>query len=265
MNLLVHLVLQSVALPLILSVAGLAVVRRRDLDPAILLAAWWLIYFWMVGLPDWPPLKALDWVGLLATLSVAMSWWISAGRRLLWGQMLLFAATPLLLGWPLIVQQPTASLVIELAEMAVIGALTVVVIIKGPTQHRGPAFLTSSMGLAVAAALAGSLLIGELAAVLASCLGGWILYDSVRRRKISHDVSSAWHMVPLAFLFLALLVSARLYADLPLTALGCLQIAPLIALLSTWRHSWVFSLFPTGVAIAFLVWMRGFSAYPAGY
>lgn len=230
MNLPVSIVLQSVALPLVLSVAGLVLARRRNLDAAILLAAWWLAYLWMAGLPDWPPIKALDWAGLLAALSVAMTWRIS-GRRSLLGQALLFAVAPFVLGWPLIVHQPTVGLVVELAEMAAIGALTVMMVSKSTARHHAPAFMVGAVGLAIAATLAGSLLIGELAAALASCLGGCVLYDIVRRRKNPRDDSSVWHMVPVAFLFLALLVNARLYADLPLIVLGCLQIVPLIALL----------------------------------
>ncbi len=264
MSLPFSIVLQSVALPMVLSVVGLALTRRRDFDAAILLAAWWLVYFWMAGLPDWPPIKALDWAGLLATLSVAMTWRIS-DRYLLWGQILLFVAAPLVLGWPLIVQQPTVGLVVELAGMAVIGALTVVVIAKNPVRHHGPPFLVGAVGLAIAATLSGSLLIGELAAALASCLGGWLFYDIVRRRKKPRDDSSVWHTMPVAFLFLALLVNARLYADLPPIVLGCLQITPLLALLLTWRHAWVFSLFMAAVAIVFLVRVSELSVHPAGY
>jgi hypothetical protein len=212
MNLLVSMVLQSVALPLVLSVAGLALVQRRGFDAAILLLAWWLAYLWMTGLPDWPPIKALDWIGLLTAISVAMSWRIS-GRSLLWGQASLFAAAPFVLGWPLIVYQPTTSLVVELAGMAAMSALTVVVIAKSSTRHHGSVFLISAAGLAVAATLAGSLLIGELAAALASCLGGWLLYDIVRRRKNPGDGSSVWYLLPVALLFLALLISTQLYAD----------------------------------------------------
>lgn len=233
MNLPVSIVLQSVALPLVLSVTGLVLARRRNLDAAILIAAWWLAYLWMAGLPDWPPIKAMDWAGLLAILSVAMTWRIS-GRCLLLGQALLFAVAPFVLGWPLIIDQPTVGLVVELAEMAVIGALTVMMVSKNPRPHHATVFMIGAAGLAIAATLAGSLLIGELAGALASCLGAWLLYDIVWRRKNPRNDSSVWHMLPVAFLYLALLVNARFYADLPLIMLGCLQLAPLIALLPTW-------------------------------
>ena len=236
MNLPVGIALQSVAFPLFFSVVGLALVRRRGLDAAVMIGAWWLAYFWMVGFPDWPPIKALDWAGLLAALSATISSRMS-GHCLLWGQALLFAVAPFVLGWPLIAHQPTVGLLVELAGMAVIGVLTVVWIAKNPVRRHTSVLLINAAGLAIASSLTGSLLIGELAAALASCLGGWLLYDITWRRKSPRDDSSIEHTVPVALLLLALFLNARLYADLPLIVLGCLLIIPLIVLLPTWRDA----------------------------
>lgn len=234
------IVVQSIALPFGLSGLLLWLGPNRYTYKVIGSALIWLVASaWIIGLPNVPPVEAIDWLWLLLAASYPTAY--INQRHTQWiTRMLIFTVALIAVAWPIMYYQPTVMLLGEL--VAVIAAAGILFNRLQQTQATTPALALTinSVGLALASSLSGSLLLGQLTAALAA-VSGWYAVAEVLNRlhKSRFSLSQALIWLPV---YLALLTIARLYAELPLSSTALLLISPIIATLTQWRHAWLANL-----------------------
>ncbi|GMQ88707.1 MAG: hypothetical protein BMS9Abin09_0140 [Gammaproteobacteria bacterium] len=253
------LLIQSIVLPFGLSGLLLWLGPRRDRYKVIGNAAIWLIaYAWIIGLPNLPPEEALDWLWLLLAASYTAGYVVQ--HRAQWlSRTSILLATLVVIAWPVLRYQLSGTLVGELVVIVVAGG---VLFNRLPQIQPATPALTlviNTAGLAVASALSGSLLVGQLATALAAITGGYATAEIISRLHTTRF--SAQQMLVLLPVYLGLLAIARLYAELPLTAAALLLVSPLAGISIRWKHAWVFSLSISAGAVGLVLLNSDNTAY----
>ncbi len=261
MDMIVQLILPSLLLPLALS-AGMLVWSRSDPDMLLTLPLIWLpSSFWLLGLPDpFPPQEASQWLWVLVLISTTINLCL-AGRALSarYFQAGLVVLAILIISWPVLHSGPGWEFYIELIALAVLAG-TLLLSMANTAESPAPALILSicAGGLALVASLGGSVLVGQLSAAMASALGAFALYEMVTRLTRSKLAST--RMSPWLVLYFALLLIARVYAEIPLFSAAMLLVAP-TALVTRHRYSVAGVLVATGLSFGWLLMTSDSSSY----
>ncbi len=253
------IVIQSIALPFGLSGLLSAWSMHRDAYKVIGNALVWLIaYAWIIRWPEFPPGEAIDWPGPLLVASVAAGCITYRTARWLF-RSVIFLIAIMAIAWPVLHYQPSLTLVSELVFIIITG-----VVLFRRMEHRlavTPAFILAiqATGLAVASALSGSLLVGQLAAALTAVTGTYAFPEILDR--LHKTPFSIQHRLAFLPLYLALLTIARLYAELPLVVTVLLLSGPILSVLVSWRHNWMIHLLLNAGAIGLVILNSDNTAY----
>ncbi len=250
-----ELLLPSLILPVLLGLLAGILCRKHSLwlGPSLLIT--WLVSFsWLRGL-HWPPTEALDGLPAIALAAVLAG---LAGKQhtrlgaLAHVAVLVFGL--LSLAWPVLRHGTDVFTLGGLLVAAIAGIASV------PVKQRRPASVLSltAGGLALATALDGSLLLGQLAAALAS-LGIPFAIAEWRPRPFLARFGPAPAGL-LGLILLILLVHAWLYAELPAGPSLLLLLALLPLRLAAPRAALIT---PPAVAVA-LTWLL-LNADESGY
>lgn len=264
MNTFFQIVFPGFVAPFVLSLALTALTLRLRWEGAWRIAVIWLTsYFWLRGLPSFPPRETVDWLWLIgiATLAAGVMPIVTRARWLLLSGLLAMSLG--ILAWPVIWHNATTLVFIELAVLIAIGSVLTHRLISGRCAlFNALPMAIISAGYGVVAALGGSLLVGLLSGALASALGGFALYELMPQRK-----------EPLYFIRAALLANTwllclifigRIYAEIPSGPLSLLLVALVMDRLLPIRNrlqAVLISGIPTLVAVAWLVLAQDPSSY----
>jgi len=225
---------QSVALPFGLSVLLLWRALHQDVYKVIGSVLIWLIaYAWIIRWPDLPPGEAIDWLWLLLVTSILARFIAHCQIRQFY-RTAVFLTVVIAVAWPILYYQPSIALVSELIILTLAGYILFNRIEQIQTAAPALALAIQATGLAIASALSGSLLVGQLSAALAAVIGGYaILEISGRLHKSLFSTQQSLVFLPL---YLSLLAIARLYAELPPAITILLLAGPLFGVLA-WRYN----------------------------
>ena len=218
----IQLLLQTLILPLSLSFAVYrAAPKDTQWQTAGLFFAWLVACFWILNIPVWPPAEAVDGLWLAGLVFVTMSFPPAAYAKA--GQLSALLLALLFISWPLLEYALSPELVFELLLLLTAGALLVLVKSSAPA----PALILSmsATALALCTALAGSLLIAQLAGALAAAAGVFAIVELGGR--LNAPALPVSRLLPLALLYFLLLAIARFYADLSTGPALLLLLAPL--------------------------------------
>lgn len=253
------LVIQSIALPFGLSGLLLWSGLHKDVHRVIGSALIWLAaYAWIIQWPAFPPGEAVDWLWLLLVASVAAVYSTHCRARWLF-RTAAFLTAILAIAWPVLHYQPSVALAGELVIMIVTGS-----ILFSRAEYITPpapalTLAIQATGLAIASALSGSLLVGQLSAALAAVTGTYAIPEILDRlHKTPFDIQQRLAFLPL---YLGLLTIARLYAELPPATTALLLASAVFSALAPWRHGWVISLLLNAGAIGLVILNSDNSAY----
>lgn len=268
MDMLLQLVIPGLVLPLLLS--GI-VWWSSYYYPAAkwgIAIIWLPSYVWLAGWPPLFPVEAHHWLWLLLLASILLSILFSRPARSAaksvskyFGltQSVLLACILVVIARPVLVYQFNLQLLVEIASVAVTGFVLFGGRVKKKALTPVLSLAVSSAGLALAVALAGSLLIGQLAGALAAALGAFALYEMVR--KFLQPAISVFMLAPVIQLYLAMLLIARIFAELPLLPAILLLFAPLAGLLPASRYGFVYSAISVIAAISSVLLMTSGPSY----
>ncbi len=218
----IQLLLQTIILPLLLSFAVYKTVpQNTHWQAAGLFFAWLPACFWILNIPALPPAEAVDWLWLAGLTFVAIQHLPTHYQKTT--QLAVFILALLLISWPLLEYALSASLIGELTLMLLVAA----VLVTASPSSPAPALIISmsATALAVCTALAGSLLVAQLAGALAAAPGIFAIAELGKRLTSSRLQTST--LLPLSLLYLLLLAIARLYAEMPTGPALLLLLAPL--------------------------------------
>jgi len=218
----IQLLLQTIILPLLLSFAVYKTApQNARWQTAGLFFAWLPACFWILNLPALPPAEAVDWLWLAGLVFVAIQYLPAHYQKA--GQLAVFILALLLISWPVLQYELSAGLIAELLLMLLAAA---VLVIARPSPPAPALILSmSATALALCTALAGSLLVAQLAGALAAATGAFAIAELIKRLSSSRLQTST--LLPLALLYLLLLAIARLYAGMPAGPALLLLLAPL--------------------------------------
>ncbi len=260
MNTLVQLVLPSLLLPLSLSTVLFALSRRYPLLRWGLAFVWLPSCFWLVDWPKPMPEEANDWLWLLVIFSMGLNIGFMKRERIsaqvqtgLLGLMLM------VLAWPVLRYQLGLGVATELAAVFFAGAA----LFFGAAANRAvtPALTLalSGGGLALVTALGGSVLMGQLAGALASILMVFAVFELYHR--FTKQSVTLIALTPVIQLYLALLLIARVYAEIPLVSAALLLVAPLMGLLLRGRYTAIVTGICVAASLAWLLFTTDSSSY----
>jgi len=260
MNTLIQLVLPSFLLPLLLSAVLFALSRRYPALRWGLALIWLPSYFWLVGWPKPMPEEANDWLWLLVIFSIGLNIGFMKRERIsAWVQTGLLGLMLIVLAWPVLRYQLGLGVTAELTAVLFAGAA----LFFGTATNRAvtPA-LTLAMsggGLALVTALGGSVLIGQLAGALASILMVFAMFELYH--WFTKQSVTLIALTPVIQLYLALLLIARVYAEIPLVSAALLLAAPLIGLLLRGRFSTIGAVVSVAASLVWLFFTTDSSSY----
>ena len=223
----IQLLLQTIILPLLLSFAVYKTVPQNTrYQAAGLFFAWLPACLWILNLPALPPAEAVDWLWLAGLAFVAtqlLPVHVINAHFFKTVQLGIFMFALLLISWPVLQYELSPALIAELLFLLLAAA----VLIMFNRAIPAPALIISmsATALALCTALAGSLLVAQLAGALAAAPGIFALAELKHRLTSSRLQISA--LLPLALLYLLLLAIARLYAGMPIGPALLLLLAPL--------------------------------------
>lgn len=260
MNTYLQLILPSLVLPLMLSAIWLAISRRYRTLLRVMPLIWLPSCFWLAGWPKLLPQEAIDWLWLLVILSMGVQIGLSQRLRLaVLVQAGLLGLTLIILTWPVLKYQPSIGLAMELVAVLLAGSVLFFSARANRATTPSLALALSSGGLALVTALGGSVLVGQLAGALASVLGAFALYELYKR--FTAKAVSNLQLTPMIQVYLALLLIARVYADIPLGSAVLLLMAPLVGLLSGARYAAIGSVVSVIAALTWLLLTADASSY----
>jgi len=260
MNTLVQLIVPSLLLPLLLSAVLFGLSRRYPSLLWGLVLIWLPSYFWLVGWPKLIPEEANDWLWLLVIFSMGLTIAFMKLKRIsALMQTGLLGLVLIVLAWPVLRYQLALGIVEELTAALFAG----VIIFSGTVANRAatPALTLSisSGGLALVTALGGSLLIGQLAGALASVVIVFAVFELYRCLTAQSIPLIA--LTPVIQLYLALLVIARVYAEIPFLSAVLLLAAPMFGLLLRGRFTIIGTSVSVAAALAWLLFTADSSSY----
>ncbi len=251
-----------VAIALGLSFLLFAVSRRAPV------ALWGLALIWLPGdiqVAGWPnilPTEAVQWLWLLVVVAALVSWLVRRPQTAAIAQSLVLLAILLAIAWPVIRNLSDQEALVELAILLAIGVLMIYRLLCSDQNNRyspALALAVSLGGLGVTAALAGTVLVGQLAGVLSACMGAFAIREIVvgcREKSIE-----ASKLVPVVMLALALLAIARIYAEMPAGPSALLLLALPAGLLLHFRFAFIVSLVSAVIALSWLLLTADNSSY----
>lgn len=261
MEALLQMILPSAVLPLCLSTVLWWLNRRHAIALWGLPAIWLPSYVWLSGWPSIIPGQASDWLWLLAVISALITSLIrSRNAMIVVLQTLLLALVLLAIAWPVLQYQFELMLLVELIAVMAAGYLLFHAASSGQAANPAMSMAISSGGMALVIALGGSLLIGQLAGALASVLAAFALYEIIN--KFQQSATSPSSLIPVMQLYLAILVIARIFAEIPLGPSALLLAAPLAGLLPAARYAFALG---AVCVIASLSWLLLTAADSSGY
>jgi len=253
------IIIQSIVLPFGLSGLLLGSALHKDVHRTIGNVLIWLAaYAWMIRWPEFPPGEAVDGLWLLLVTSVAAGY--AAQRRTRWLlQTAVLLSAIIAIAWPVLHYQSSVALISELVIIIVTGG-----VLFSRAEHIPPVapaltLAIQATGLAIASALSGSLLVGQLSAALAALAGVYAIPEILGRlHKTPFSLRQRLTFLPL---YLALLAIARLYAELPPITTGLLLASAVLSTLTPWRHGWAISLLLNVCAIGLMILNSDNGAY----
>lgn len=260
MNTYLELILPSLVLPLMLSALWLAISRRYHALLWVVPVIWIPSCFWLVGWPKLLPQEANDWLWLLAILSMGLQIGLSQRpRSAAMMQTGLLGLALIVMTWPVLRHQSGIGITMELVALLLGGSALFTGAKANHAATPSLALAFSSGGLALVTALGGSVLVGQLAGALASVLGAFALYELFKR--FSTQGLSLSQLTPIIQIYLALLLVARVYAEIPLGSAALLLTAPLIGLLPSGRFTALGSAASGAAALVYLLITSDSSSY----
>lgn len=259
MNMYLELILPGLVIPFGLSVFLFSMARRYPMLLWGLPLIWLPSYIWMIG---WPvlPQEANEWLWLLVVLSTGINFGLKQRpQQAALAQISLLGLALIAITWPVLIHQPGLVLALEL--LAVLCAAVIFFFNASFSLAATPslALAISSAGLALVTALGGSVLVGQLAGALASILGAYALYEVYRR--FAEQSTGVIQLAPVVQVYFALLLIARVYAEIPLFSALMLLIAPLIGLMRGSRYAALGSAVMVAIAFTWLLTTADSSSY----
>ena len=261
MNMQIQLALSTVVIPLALSfiVQKLGVSNKIFIAPGIFIA-WLVSYLWIAGIPSVPPKEAIQWTVWLAAAFVLINFVINKSEvALVFIQFLLSLLGIVFVAWPVLSHSADALFYAELIFFVVISGLVAYRLSNTKPVTPALSLAISNGGVAIVAGLGGSLLMGQLAAVLASAIGAFALYEIYKKLTETQLNKSA--ILLLVLLSLLLLLTARIYAELSLISVVFLALSLLLGMVIKSRYASVFSLIGVISSIAYLLLTSDQSSY----
>ncbi len=257
----VQLVLSSLVVPLLQSfmVQRLTLKHGRFILPAVF-AIWLGCYLWIAGIPAFPPGEAIEWIALMSALFVVTGFYyrqLSGAINILW--ILFFVSGVSLLAWPVIRHAPDITLFTELLLFSIVAGIIVFRLSQITPASPALTLAISNTGLALVSSLGGSLLIGQLCAVIAATLGAFSIHEL--STKLRHNQLDTSTISLLTFMTLWLLASAILYANIPLVPAALITFALLQGLITQWRYASGISLLAVGSSLIWLFATTDSSSY----
>lgn len=267
METLLQILLPSVIMPVVLSVMAWKLIHHFPTMQWSLPLIWLPSYIWINGIPSSFFGEAKDWLWLLLGLSILLNVFFKPRLVILiLLQTLLLILLLIIIAWPVLQYQFSTMLVIEISTVSIAAAVIFYFIGKINT-HTPRSLLSpilslaiSSGGLGLIITLAGSLLIGQLAGVMASILFSMFILMGLTF-KSSNLAINFNNFVPIIQLYYAILVIARIYVDLPVGITILLLLAPLLGLIPKLRYSYIYSAIAVAFAISWLMLIADSSSY----
>jgi len=259
MNMYLGLIIPSLILPFGLSVLLFFMTRRYRMLLWSLPLIWLPSCIWIVGWPALPQ-AANDWLWLLVILSTVMNIGLKQRpRQAAMAQIGLLGLALIAMSWPVLIHQPGLGIVLEL--LALFCAAVIFFFSAGFNRAAAPslALAISAAGLALVTALGGSVLVGQLAGALAAILGAFALYEVYRR--FTEQSASVIQLTPVVKVYFALLLIARVYAEIPEFSALMLLIAPLTGLMWGSRYAVLASAAFVATAFTWLLTTADSSSY----
>ena len=260
METLIQMVLPSVVLPLLLSALLWWLSRYYSVALWGLPLIWLPSYIWLTGWPSLLPAEANEWLMLLVILATLINftlkskpWTLVAAHTLL----LVFAL--IAIAWPVMKFQLDVVLVIEMLVVTFAAIVLYRFSVNDRATMPSLSMAISSGGMGIVIALGGSLLIGQLAGSLASVLAVFAIADVIRKRQQASV--GTLNLIPVMQIYLAILVIARIYAEIPPGPSALLLVAPLAGLIPVTRYASAFSAVSVISAISWLLLTADSSSY----
>lgn len=214
------LLMQTLALPAILSVASVHLSKRLQLKSksglaSLLLISWLLSSFWILGLPAFMPVQASDWFWIIALVSIILQHKpVDFNKGI--GLTAIFAAAVIVKTWSVLTYHATfSSHILIWLEVFIFIAAGVFILLQtndgrvNKTDNFIYAALLGVMGLT--AAISGSITIALLCFSLASIIAASILFVGKQTTAVLHPL--------LLMLTLLLLLHVRQYTEASLLSL----------------------------------------------
>lgn len=259
MNMYLELILPGLVIPFGLSVLLFIMIRRYPVLQWSLPLIWLPSYIWMIG---WPvlPQEANEWLWVLIVLSTGMNIGLrQRPQQSALAQSGLLGLAIIAISWPVLVHQPDPGLALDLLALLLVAVILFFKASFSPAATPSLSLAISSAGLALVTALGGSVLVGQLAGALASILGAFALYE-VYRRLALQGIGTI-RLVPVMQVYFALLLIARVYAEIPVFSAVMLLIAPLIGLTRGSRYAALGSAAFVAIALTWLMATADSSSY----
>jgi len=254
-----ELILPGLVIPLGLSVVLFTMTRRYRMLHWSLPLIWLPSYIWMIG---WPilPQEANEWLWLLLVLSTGINIGLKQRpQQAALAQIGLLVLASIAITWPVLVHQPGLELALDLLALLLVAVIFFFNASSSRAATPSLALAISSVGLALVTALGGSVLVGQLAGALASILGAFALYEVYRR--FTEQSTGVIPLVPVVQVYFALLLIARVYAEILVFSALMLLIAPLIGLVSGRRYAALGSAAFVAIAFTWLLTTADSSSY----
>lgn len=255
----VQLILPSLVVPFGLSVLLFILCRQYRLLQWSLPLIWLPSCIWLVGWPELPQ-EASDWLWLLVILSTGLN--IALKQRpsqAALAQTVLLGLALIAMTWPVIIHQPGLGIALELFTLLCVAIIFFFSVDSNGAATPSLSLAISSIGLALVTALGGSVLVGQLAGALASVVGAFALYEIYHR--FTKQSINLVHVTPAIHIYFALLLIARVYAEIPIFSALMLLIAPLIGLMKSSRYAPLGSAVSVIIALTWLLTTADSSSY----
>jgi hypothetical protein len=232
---------QTVGLPLLLTGVSLLLwwmLRQRFINPVPFLAAgvlfgFWAGSAWIRGRLGFPPTQALDLLVVMGLVAVVLEV-VPLRSEALWSRVapfLIFMGLTVWMLYPILSRAPVLQSLLDLSMVAGFYLL-----LNGTVNRSNQEPIQDGLLMMIAAgaapviALGGTLLLGQMTGVLATCLGVLWLAG-----LLSEDLRGKLRVIPV-WLITGLFSAAYFYADVDGFALGALVVGLLIMTLP--RRSW---------------------------
>ena len=260
METLIQMILPSVVLPLLLSALLWWVSRFYSVTLWLLPLIWLPSLVWLTGWPPFLPSEANEWLLWLVIIATLINFTLkSKPWALVITHIFLLVCALIAIAWPVIKYQFDMMMVIEMIVVTIVALVLYrfSVIDRATTPSLSMAISSGGMGIVIA--LGGSLLVGQLASSLASVLAVFALVEVIRKQQ--QPSLSVLNLIPVMQIYLAILVIARIFAEIPLGPSALLLVAPLAGLIPATRYASAFSAVSVVTAISWLLLTADSSSY----